>query len=310
MFKNEKGFSLVQVLISAAFLGGLSLAFMQLMSSMGQGQRLALSKSDEIELRSSIRMILDNENFCRVSLAGNGVLGTPLTPVVFNKKDIDEDTEGLDISLFFADQAGVTRSLKKYNADNNVGLEDKSKFGNLTIKSMKLLMNNGTGFDYNANISHHDIGVIRVLVEKSVSKTQKSQIIMNFDVKLALSTGQIPEAIDETRIISCSRAGTGVKPECITRENSTTTWTFASLLGGTASSSLYTTKVMVTCLPGEVMKMCTDDIFVAYDHDNSKVAPATWTYTANSCEGHVGMIEGGSSVTTGTYKVRGLCCNF
>jgi len=204
MLHNEKGFSLVQVIVAAGLLGGLSLFFMQLVENMGQAQNFAQSKSDEVELKSSIRMILSDEKFCRVSLAGNGPSGLPSSPVVFKKQDIDdEDTEGLDIAFYLSNQAGDTRTLKKFNGANNPGVSDKSKFGKLTIKTMKLIMNNGVGSNYSDSPAHNDIGVIRVITEKKVSSTQTRDIIMDFDVNVAMTTGQVPENSGETRILTC-----------------------------------------------------------------------------------------------------------
>lgn len=129
MIKNEEGFTIAQVLIAAGLMGALTLVFMNLMKNMNQAQSFAQSSADEIELRSTIRMILDEEKYCRVSLAGDGPVGSPSSPVVFEKEDIDEDSEGLDISLYLANQDGDARTTKKLNGKNNPGAQDKSKFG-------------------------------------------------------------------------------------------------------------------------------------------------------------------------------------
>lgn len=207
MIRNEKGFTLAQVLVAAGLLAGLSLAFMQLMKNMGQAQNSAQSKSDEIDLRTSIRMILDDERFCRVSLAGDGPSGSPTNPVVFEKKSIDEESEGLDISLYLSNQAGDTRTSKRFNGENNTGSEDKSKFGRLTIKTLKLIMDNetGSGHNYPDNVDHNDIGVIRAVVEKKISASKTREIIMNFPINVEMSTGQPPESTGETRILGCKR---------------------------------------------------------------------------------------------------------
>lgn len=205
MLKSEKGLSLIQVIITVGILGGLSLASMQLISNMRQGQSVMQSKSDEIELRNSIRMILNNERFCRISIAGEGTLGTPTNPVTFFKQDIDEDTEGLDIALYASDQAGTTRTLKKLNGRDNPGTEDKSYFGKLRIASAKLIMNNGTGFNYNTSPVHNDIGIIKIVAEKNISNTQVRTVNMNFNISLILSTS----FANETTILGCSGQNAG-----------------------------------------------------------------------------------------------------
>lgn len=168
MLKDQKGFSLVQVMVVIGILGGLSIAFMQITRNMGQVRTSFQSASDEFELKTSIRMLLDDERHCRVSLAGNGPQGSPSSPVIFNKVDIDEDDEGLDIALYLSNQAGDTRTVKKFNGANNPGSDDQSKYGKLRIQSIKLMMNNGTGSNYTDSPAHNDIGVIRVVVQKKV----------------------------------------------------------------------------------------------------------------------------------------------
>lgn len=226
MIKNENGISLVQVLIAAGLLGVLSLVLMQLMKNFNDSQSFAQSKSDELDLKNSIRMILNDEKFCRVSFAGEGPSGNPTNPVTFKKKNIDQDNEGLDVSLYFSNQSGDQRTIKKFNGANNPGTDDKSLFGNLKIKSMKLIMNNGSGSNYNNAPLHHDIGVLRLIIEKKISTDKKREMTMDFDINLSLSTGQSPESNKETRILSClgsqdaklvMESGTNIAPDtCIT----------------------------------------------------------------------------------------------
>ncbi len=212
MFYNQKGFSLIQVLVASAILGGLSLTFMRLMGNMQQAQNSIQSKGDETELYTSIRMILENEKFCRVSLAGNGNPETSLVPITFEKKDIDDSSvgtlEGLDVSLYLSNQEGDTRTLKKFNgADNVIGV-DKHKFGSLSITSLRLIMNNPTtppNQNYGNGTNQSDTGIIRVYYEKKVSSSQTRELFMDFDVRLSFSTGQAPEGSGVSRILSCSR---------------------------------------------------------------------------------------------------------
>lgn len=201
---NNRGFSLASVLVAAGMVGGLAIAVMQLTKNVSDSGRMAESQAGAMELRTSIRMILDNRNYCRISLAGEGPAGSPTTPITFAKSDIDEETEGLDIALYLSDQVGTSRTLKKYNGENNPDTEDKSAVGKLKIKSIKLIMNNGTGSDYTDSPSHTDMGIIRVLLEKKLSNSQMRTTTHDFAVNLNLATGQSPEASGETRIISCS----------------------------------------------------------------------------------------------------------
>jgi|GEM_PF-6299464 len=210
MIKNANGFTLVEVMVAAALLGGLSLFFVNLVSNMNKAQSNSQSKTDEIELRTALRLLLDDERFCRVSLAGNGNSGFPTTPVKFYKKDIDQLNEGLNIALFLSNQAGDTRTLKKFNGEAFVGGgQDLSRYGKLKIKSMKLIMNNGVGANYANSPTHTDFGIIRTVFEK-MNETPKKDHIIDLDILLSMSTGKSPDLNGQTRILSCTR---GEKPK-------------------------------------------------------------------------------------------------
>lgn len=200
---KNKGFSLAGVMVAAALLGGISLGVMQLMKNMNQGHNFAQSKADEIELKTSIRLLLDDERHCRLSLAGDGPSGSPTSPVTFNKKDIDEVNEGLDVALYLSNQAGDARGLKKFNGSNNPGSNDLSNYGKLTITSMKLVMNNGTGNSYSESMGHNDIGQLRVVAQKKVSSNQTRDVLMTFDLNVGMRT----DSSGLTTILSCSREG-------------------------------------------------------------------------------------------------------
>lgn len=206
----EKGFSLTSVLVAAALLGAVALGVMQVMKNIGQGQSFAKTVADEMELRTEIRMLLDEERFCRVSLAGNGPLGTPTTPVTFQKTSIDQDGEGLDVELWLSNQTGLNRTQKKFSASDTT----VNKYGKLKIISMKLLMNNQTGINYSASPYHMDMGEILVKAEKSVSETQTPIIPMKFPVMVSMST-----ASDGTStLLSCTRLDAN-KPRVASGQN-------------------------------------------------------------------------------------------
>lgn len=214
VFKNRKGFTLAEVVVAAGLLGVLSIGFMQITKNINTTQKTAETASDQAELRASIRMILSNERFCRVSLAGE----------VFNKSNIDAEDEGLDISLYFSNLDGTTRTLKKFNGDNNPGTDDKSKHGGLTLKSLKLIMNNPTGNaspDYANNSKHYDIGFVRAIIEKKVTQTKTREIEIDFDLNVEMSTN----STGETTILGCSyypATGVVLNSQLYRCENTTT----------------------------------------------------------------------------------------
>lgn len=202
---NYRGFSLISVLVATALAGALSLVVVQIIKNMNQGQNLAKSSMDELELRTEIRMILANERHCRVSLAGNGPYGSPSTPVTFTKNNIDEDDEGLNIELWLGNQSGDTRTRKRFSGTD----VPNQKYGKIKIKSMKLIMNNGTGSNYSQSAGHSDIGELHVVTEKKISANKTRQILQKFAVIVRMSTN----AGGVSTILSCTQVGTGIKLE-------------------------------------------------------------------------------------------------
>src|SRR5690606_6795322 len=196
---KERGFSLVSVMIAVGLLGGVALGVMKLFDNINKSQSTAQAYADEIELRTALTQILSDERYCRVSLAGNGPHGSPITPVRFRKSNIDADTEGLDVELFLSNQAGDTRTQKKYSGTDT----SFNKVGKLEIKSMKLIMNNPTippGNDYSQSTGHSDVGEILVSYGKKVGTAERI-LEMRFPVTLGMSTS----ASGQTTILSCSR---------------------------------------------------------------------------------------------------------
>lgn len=203
---NSRGFTLVEILIAVAMLGVLSLGIMHLSKNMSNVQQTADSKGDEIEMRTSIRMLLDNDKFCRVSLAGNGALGTPSSPVLFNKNSIDQANEGLPIELFTSNQNGTARVTKKFSAtDVNV-----QNYGKIKITRLVLQMNNGVGFNYAQSFAHSDIGEIVVDFEKKVQSTTRTDT-MRFPVNIGMRT----DSGGNTTLLSCSQMSQEISEELV-----------------------------------------------------------------------------------------------
>lgn len=212
-FWNNRGFSLVSVMVAAGLLGGLSLALMQVMKNIRDGQSRANSAADEAEMMVSVRMVLDNPNYCKMSLAGEDPVGSPVT---FKKKDIDfagaeinagsaftETSEGLDVDLWYSNVAGDSRTFKKFNGADNPGSNDKSKFGKLNITSMKLIMNNGLG-GCSGNYCEgtaSDTGQLVIIYEKKISSSEVRKMKKFFNVNVGMST----DSSGNTTILSCTR---------------------------------------------------------------------------------------------------------
>ncbi|EQC45306.1 hypothetical protein [Bacteriovorax sp. Seq25_V] len=203
IIKDNHGFTLAQVMIAAALMGGLALGFMQIMKNINDGQSFANSMSDEMMMNNEINLILSEERYCRVSLAGDGEVGVPIAPVTFSKTDIDEDGEGLDIELFLSNQDGNARTIKKLSGTDPT----RAKYGHLKIKSLKLLMNNSVGTTYSESASHLDMGVVRVAYEKKISSTKYREMTQDFPVKVRMKTN----SMGESTILACS--GTSLSSE-------------------------------------------------------------------------------------------------
>lgn len=196
--RYNQGFSLIQVVISIGLVSFLSVTGMRLVSNAHVGMRQVSSIADAVDLKNEIRMILGSEKHCRVSLAGNGDLFLPTTPVTFEKQDNDEVGEGLDIELFFSNQDGDARGSKRLSASDNA----KNRYGKLDIKSIKLLMINGVGSNYGDSPDHTDIGEIIIRIEKKISSTQTRETEMTFPVSVRMRTN----SLGVTTIISCATA--------------------------------------------------------------------------------------------------------
>lgn len=196
---NIKGFSMVQLIVAMAILSVISLGTMRLMQNSSDGQRQIKLKAAEGDLKVAVRMILDNQKFCKASLAG----------IEFYKRDIDgyndQPQEGQHISLWYSDSAG-DRSILKFigTEDPNLTSVDKSKtqFESLIIKSIKLQMDNPTtpiGSNYDDGVTANDLGKIKIITEKRVGKNTREQVL-NFDIDVSYET-----VSGKSKIISCSR---------------------------------------------------------------------------------------------------------
>ncbi len=206
VFKNQNGFSIVQVLVAAGMAGGLAVVMMQMMGNLNKSSKFAESKVDEIELRSMVRLILSNDKFCRISLAGEGPLGSPTNPVTFQKSAIDGDmpNEGLEFELFYSSPDGESRTQKKLSATD----DSLNRFGNLSIQSLFLTMNNGVGSNYPASSGESDIGEIVIEGEKRIQESR-----VDFKMSFPISVSFRTNAAGESTILSCSLMGEKTVPQ-------------------------------------------------------------------------------------------------
>ncbi|PIP91780.1 MAG: hypothetical protein COW01_05335 [Bdellovibrionales bacterium CG12_big_fil_rev_8_21_14_0_65_38_15] len=192
---NQRGFSLVSVMVAAGLVGGLALAVMQITKNSQTGLKFAESISDEIDLRENIKAIVSNPSFCRLSIAGNGAEGSPSSPVIFKKNLNDQDNEGLDIEFFLGNQLGTARTTKKYSGSDS----SANTYNGLTIKSIKLIFDNGTGFNYSTSSFHQDIAKIRLVFEKKYDKAIREKQ-MDFQTTVSMQT----DVLGNSTLLGCN----------------------------------------------------------------------------------------------------------
>jgi len=181
---NQRGFSLASVIIATGMMGALSVGVLQMIKTMNSGSRSSIASGEVFELTTLTRMILDNPNYCKVSLAGEA----SAAPVTFFKRDIDfgdqevtkgstytPTSEGLNIDLWYGNSDGTVKTQRKLNGADNpdvAPIPDKSHLGFVKIRSMKLVMNNvftGNNGNYPPGI-RTEPGQIVVLYEKEERK--------------------------------------------------------------------------------------------------------------------------------------------
>ena len=178
ILKQESGFSLIQVMIGIGLLGGLAVGVMQVSKNMNFVQSSAQATQEEIELSSGIRGILDIQDNCSVSLGG---LNPNTSPVTFKKRDIDSLNSGKTFELFSKvknHQTGQISRIKRYSSNDPAF----KKFKNLEIKNIKLVMDNGSGFNYGPSQGYSDSGKLIVDIEKTLSATSKTSKRLTFNV--------------------------------------------------------------------------------------------------------------------------------
>lgn len=188
---NQKGISIVGVLIASGILGGLALVFSQLMKNVSQGQVLIQGSADELSLENEIKMIISSERFCRVSLAGNGPSGSPDSPITFQKSQHDSpaDEDGIPMTLYYSDSTGEQRTLKRFDPNSSSG--EHTTYGKLRLNSIEVYTDNNPGTEYSDADGPIQIDMATMIVKyerqlgNGNSRSQEMKI--PFFIKMAVS---------------------------------------------------------------------------------------------------------------------------
>ena len=201
---------LVEVLVALGLTGIIALALMHFSKQGMEIQRSAATGLDELEMIQLMRNILSKPQNCHEALK----TGLARGPIKFYKKDIDEPLEDEGIETEFYRKA-YDGSLKKMFS--SVG--DESKYRQIEITSIKLVMNNGEGFNYPANEKINDTGVFHIRYKKPQGSSWVSKIY-NLNINVVAET----DASGQTTALGCGVEGSsGVKRTRATRTNLTST---------------------------------------------------------------------------------------
>jgi len=197
--KSNKGMSLVSVLIAMGLAGALALIVARISKNATDVTVRSFSSLDELELVNEVKLIIADSRYCKISLANT---------LPFKKKNIDGvDSsgnlvdEGLDVELWLSDTNGAFKTRKKFNGENNPGSDDKSNYGKIKIKSIKLVMNNNTGTNYPDSMSHTDIGELQIKIAKKSSTTSR----MDKNLRPISLRVQMETNSGNSTILSCSQ---------------------------------------------------------------------------------------------------------
>lgn len=193
--REESGFSLVQVLIAAGMMGALALGVMQITQNISQTLSNAQNVQDQMGLFSEIDMLLRNEDHCRVSLGGENFEASSLA---FRRSllNAEQGATLYPVELYFSSEDGKKRRTKKFSAIDS----QYKKYGNISIETISLSLENKDTSNYPQKDRHVDQGFIDVEISRPVSVGQNRLIQKSFPVQLTLQTN----LSGETRILSCA----------------------------------------------------------------------------------------------------------
>lgn len=193
---REKGFSLVEIMVALGLVGGIALVVMNLGKQGSDIQRTSMVSQDEAEMLSHVRLLLANEKNCTSSLTLGPNPASPV-PAVFKKRDADEPekNEGIETAIYQrAHDGSVKRVL-------GAGTGSAGRYGKIKIFSVKLLFNNGTGFNYSQDDQHSDTAIIRLAYGKPAGGDKFTNKVEDIVIKVLMST----DASGTTTATSCSK---------------------------------------------------------------------------------------------------------
>lgn len=109
---SQAGMSLVGAIMAVGVTAVAALGTMQVFKNLAVSNQYSQEGQDKKDIHSLIEMIIEDDGTCRLSLAGNDPISSPVT---FKKIDIDQPTEGLPIELWLGNQNSTHgKKVKQY----------------------------------------------------------------------------------------------------------------------------------------------------------------------------------------------------
>jgi prepilin-type N-terminal cleavage/methylation domain-containing protein len=182
----KKGFTLVEVIIAVAILGGIALGVMSLMKNMYKGQSDLTGSADLLDLRREITYIFEDNVNCGVSLKGTVFRGDSInmTPI-----------ENLEI--WNADEAGNKLSKKFFQNQN---------YGKLTIDKISFFIpSHTTNVNWPEANGQTANGTITIEGKKNLLGTIKPFKSIKTNIKVLFNT----DSSGNSKIESCSMSSSG-----------------------------------------------------------------------------------------------------
>ncbi|MGZ3788398.1 MAG: prepilin-type N-terminal cleavage/methylation domain-containing protein [Bacteriovorax sp.] len=138
IFKNQKGFTLPEIMIATGLLAALSLGVMSMMKNMQKGQVVSETKMEELELRRLITTLLIDQVACQNTLGGTNI-GTSISQIKNNANVVAFQTNNTYGNNSVKITSMSTQDLGIVNADGTRTINL-----NLALTKMKQLSGGGT----------------------------------------------------------------------------------------------------------------------------------------------------------------------
>lgn len=220
MKRNSGGFSLIEVLVAIAILGGASLLIMQLGKNSSNLEAEMNQKAEDRELKAEIDFILDNPKSCTASFKGTTFKGSTIK------------SNPVDVELWISSHDESTKK-KKFSATD----KSYANIGRINLTDIELsLPNYTTGTDFPPGTANTE-ALLQVSGHSKVMGKNRNFKPITKNLRITFNT----DATGNSTIDSCSaKSSTGeleklgqYKTSCIWDSSSgTTTCTPPLCLGG------------------------------------------------------------------------------